>query len=127
MWFLDDLYISRIRRQHPNGNLQTPSGGIQDGDRAVSSLGFADDLNAKAAERMEWIENTNLLGFCAQGMVSVVANIPIFTASCPAAPVETGQASICAKAIRAAVEIGFGSGVEDVKKLHDELKNRGVK
>src|SRR5713226_7063793 len=83
MWFLDDLYISRIRRQHPNGNLQTPSGGIQHCDRAVSSLGFADDLNAKAAKRMEWIENTNLLGFCAQGIVSVVASILTFTCSSP--------------------------------------------
>ena len=60
-----DLYISRIGHQHPCGNFQTPSGRVHDSDRAVSSLGFADDLNAKSAQWMEWMENTNLLGFCA--------------------------------------------------------------
>src|SRR6267142_3024403 len=75
MGLLYDLYVGGIRQQHPRRNLQTPSGSIHDSDRAISSLGFADDLNAKAAERMEWIENTNLLGFCAQGIVRVVAFI----------------------------------------------------
>jgi hypothetical protein len=75
MRLLDDLYISRIRRQHPYGNLQAPSGTIHDSDRAISSLGFADDLKAKAAEWMEWIEKSNVLGFCAQGIVGVGASI----------------------------------------------------
>jgi hypothetical protein len=65
MRLLDDLYIRRIRRQHPYGNLQAPSRRINDCHRAVSAFGFAEDLNAKAAEWMEWIENTNLVGFCA--------------------------------------------------------------
>src|SRR5712691_2424998 len=81
MGLLYDLYVGGIRQQHPRRNLQTPSGSIHDSDRAISSLGFADDLNAKAAERMEWIENTNLLGFCAQGIVRVVASILTFTCS----------------------------------------------
>src|SRR5262249_40210327 len=50
---LHDLYVGGIRQQHPHRNLQTPSGRIQDSDCAVSSLGFADDLKAKAAEWME--------------------------------------------------------------------------
>jgi hypothetical protein len=78
---LHDLYVSRIRQQHPRRNLQTPSGSIHDSDRAVSSPGFADDLKAETAEWMERIENTNLLGFCTQGIVGVVASIPISTVS----------------------------------------------
>ena len=85
MGLIHDLYVGGIRQQHPSRNLQPPSGSIHDSDRAVSSLGFADDLKAKAAEWVERIEDTNELGFCAQGIVGVVASIPIFTALCPAA------------------------------------------
>jgi hypothetical protein len=62
---LHDLYVGGIWQQHPGRNLQTPSGSIHDSDRAVSSLGFADDLKAKTSEWMERVNNTNVLGFCA--------------------------------------------------------------
>ena len=80
MRLLDDLYVRRIRRQHPGGNLEALSGRISDTNRAVSALGFADNLKVEAVEGMERIENTNLLGFCAQGIVSVVTFIPTFIA-----------------------------------------------
>src|SRR5437016_5595116 len=56
---LHDLDSGGIRQQHPRRNLQPLSGSIHDSDCDVSSPGFADDLNAKAAERMEWTDNTN--------------------------------------------------------------------
>ena len=80
MRLLDDLYGRRIRRQHPGGNLQALSVRISDTNRTVSALGLANHLKAEAVEGMERIENTNLLGSCAQGIVSVVTFIPIFTA-----------------------------------------------
>lgn len=80
---LDDLYGRRIRRQHPGGNLQALSGRISDTNHAVSALGFANHLKVEAVEGMERIEKTNLLGFCAQGIVSVVTFILTSTASSP--------------------------------------------
>jgi hypothetical protein len=65
MRLLVDLYVRRIRRQHPYWNLQTLSGGFFDRHRAVPAFGFADNLKGEAVEWMEWIENTNVLGFCA--------------------------------------------------------------
>jgi hypothetical protein len=85
MRLLDDLYVRRIRRQHPGRNLQTLSGRISDTNRAVSALRFANHFKVEAVEGMERIENTNLLGFCAQGIVSVVTIIPTFTVSFPPA------------------------------------------
>src|SRR5439155_3010353 len=81
MGLIHDLYVGGIRQQHPSRNLQPPSGSIHDSDRAVSSLGFADDLKAKAAEWVERIEDTNELGFCAQGIVVVVA-IEVYAFRC---------------------------------------------
>ena len=81
MRLLDDLYGRRIRRQHPGGNLQALSVRISDTNRTVSALGLANHLKVEALEGMERIENTNLLGFCAQGIVSVVTFIPISIAS----------------------------------------------
>jgi hypothetical protein len=65
MGLLDDLYVRRTRRQHPGRNLEALSGRISDTKRAVSALGFADNLKVEAVEGMERIENTNPLGFCA--------------------------------------------------------------
>ena len=65
MRLLGDLYVRRIRRQHPYRNLQTLSGGFLDRHRAVSAFWFADYLKAEAVEWVERIENTNVLGFCA--------------------------------------------------------------
>ena len=65
MRLLDDLHVRRIRREHPYRNLQTLSGGFLDRHRAVSAFWFADYLKAEAVEWVEWVENTNVLGFCA--------------------------------------------------------------
>ena len=80
MRLIDELYLRRILLQHPGGNLQALSGRISDTNRAVSTLGLANHLKVEAVERVERIENTDLLGFCAQGIVSVVTFIPTFTA-----------------------------------------------
>src|SRR5467141_1148908 len=85
MRLLDDLHVRRIRRQHPCRNLQTLSGGFLDRHRAISAFRFADHLKAEAVEWVKRIKNTNLLGFCAQGIVRVVTFIPICIASFPAA------------------------------------------
>src|SRR5213594_2678288 len=82
MRLLGDLYVRRIRRQHPYRNLQTLSGGFLNTDCAVSAFGFADNLKGEAVEWVEWIKNTNLLGFCTQGIVRVVTFILTSTASC---------------------------------------------
>src|SRR5206468_3852075 len=50
----------------------------------VSAFGFADNLKGEAVEWVEWIKNTNLLGFCTQGIVRVVTIILICIASLPA-------------------------------------------
>jgi hypothetical protein len=43
-------------------------------------------------ERMEWVEDLDVLGFCAQGIVSVDCGIHTFTALCRAAAcLETGN------------------------------------
>src|SRR2546427_12596027 len=75
MRLLDDLHVRRIRREHPYRNLQTLSGGFLDGHRAISAFRFADHLKAETVEWVERIENTNVLGFRAQGIVSVVTFI----------------------------------------------------
>ena len=72
MRLLGDLYVPRSRRQHPYRNLQTLSGEFLNTDCAVSAFGFADNLKGEAVEWVEWIENTNLLGFYTQGIVRVV-------------------------------------------------------
>ena len=45
---------------------------------------FTDHLKAEAAEWVERIENTNVVGFCAQGIVRVVTSIPTSTVLFPA-------------------------------------------
>jgi hypothetical protein len=44
---------------------------------------FTDHLKAEAAEWVERIENTNVVGFCAQGIVRVVTSTLTFIVSCP--------------------------------------------
>ena len=77
---LGHRYVRRIWHQHPRRNLQALSAGFFDRDRSISAFGFADHLKAEAVKWMERIEDTNLLGFCAQGIVSVVTFIPTFIA-----------------------------------------------
>src|SRR3989442_14882156 len=85
MRLLSDPHVRGIRRQHPRRNLQTLSTEFLDRDRAVSAFGFADHFKAEAVEWVEWIENTNVLGFCAQGIVRVFTTTLTCIASSPVA------------------------------------------
>ena len=80
-----DLDLGAIRRQHPHRNFQSPSRWVDDRDRAVSPLRSADDLKGEAMERMERVEDPDMRGFCAQGIVGVGGTIPTSIASCRAA------------------------------------------
>src|SRR2546423_4985813 len=80
-----DLHLSGIRRQHPQRNLQAPPRWIDDRDRTVSPLGSADDRKAAVVKWVEWVEDPDVRGFCAQSTVRVGGIIPMCIASCPAA------------------------------------------
>ena len=77
---LRDLHLGAFRQQHPHRNLQTPPRWVDDRDRAVSPLRSADDLKSSAMERVERIEDLDVRGFCAQGIVGADAIIRTFTA-----------------------------------------------
>jgi uncharacterized repeat protein (TIGR01451 family) len=66
---LRNLYLGRIRRQHPQRNLQSPPGQIQDRGCTVSSLWSSDDSKGEVVKRVEWVEDPNVGGFCTQGTV----------------------------------------------------------
>jgi hypothetical protein len=76
---LRDLHLGRIRQQHPQRNLQTPPRWIADRDRAVSLLWSADNPKSGTMERVERIEDLDVLGFCAQGTVDAGGFIRTFT------------------------------------------------
>ena len=82
---LHDLHLGGIRRQHPQRNLQTPPRWIDDRDRTVSALRSADDRQVAVVKWVEWVEDPDVRGFCAQGTVRVGGIILISTALSPAA------------------------------------------
>ena len=80
MRFLCNFDATTVRRQHPDWNLQSPTGGVNDGDCSISPLRSTQDLKSSATERMKRVKDPDVRTFCAQGIVSVVTFIPTFTA-----------------------------------------------
>jgi len=72
---LRDLYLSAIRQQHPDRNLQSLPRWIGDSDRSISPLRSAEDLKGSAVKWVERIEDLDVRAFCAQGIVGVGAII----------------------------------------------------
>jgi len=64
-----DLHLAGVRRQHPRRNLQSPPGGVDDTDRAVSQCWSTDDAKAHAMKRVERVEDSDVRGFYARGIV----------------------------------------------------------
>ena len=88
---LRDLDLSAIWQQHPDRNLQSLPSWINDSDRSVAPLRSAEDLKDNTAKRVERVEDLDVPAFCAQGIVSVGAIIPMSTVSCrPVACLPTG-------------------------------------
>ena len=80
-----DFYLGTIPRQHPDRNLQTLPGWVNDTDRSISPLRSAEDLQGSAMKRVKGVEDLNIRIIRAQGIVGVGAHIPICTVSCPGA------------------------------------------
>jgi hypothetical protein len=70
-----DLHLAGIRRQHPHRNLQSPPGGVDDTDRAVSPGWSTDDAKGHAMKRVERVEDLDVRGFYARGIVGAGGTI----------------------------------------------------
>ena len=75
MWSFCDVDLGAIPRQHPNRNLQSPSGWVHDTDRPIPSLRSAKDLQGSAVKRVKGIEDLNVWAIRTQGIVGVGAII----------------------------------------------------
>ena len=64
-----------LRQQHPDGNLQSPPGWVDDTDRPISPLRSAKDLEGSTMKRMEGVDDLNSRIICTQGIVGVGAII----------------------------------------------------
>jgi len=80
VWSFRDLDLGAIPRQHPNRNLQSPSGWVNDTDRPIPSLRSAKDLQGRTMKRVKGVENLNACIVRAQGIVGVGVIIRTFTA-----------------------------------------------
>ena len=80
MWLLRDPDIRAIWREHPNRNLQSRAGSINDGDRPIASLRPADNLKGSAVERVERIEDLDVRALRTQGIVGGGVSTRTFTA-----------------------------------------------
>ena len=69
MWLLRDPDIRAIWREHPDRNLQSRGGSINDGDRPIAPLRPADNLKGSAVERVERIEDLDVRALRTQGIV----------------------------------------------------------
>ena len=72
---LRDLDLGALRQQHPDGNLQSPPGGVHDTDRPIFALRSAKDLQGSTMKRMKGVEVLNIGLIRAQGIVGVGATI----------------------------------------------------
>jgi hypothetical protein len=57
---LRDLDLSTLRRQHPDGNLQSPTGWVHDTDRPISSLRSAKNPQGNTMKRVKGVEDLNI-------------------------------------------------------------------
>ena len=74
---LRGLDLSALRRQHPDRNLQSPSGWVNDTYRSISPFRSAEELNGHAMEWVKGVEDLEICMFRAQGIVGVGVIIPI--------------------------------------------------
>ena len=85
MRLFGDLYLSALSRHHPDRNLQTLPGRVNDADRSIASLGPTEDLQGSTLKRVKGVEDLNIRIIRAQGIVGAGAYTPISTAWSPAA------------------------------------------
>ena len=83
MWLLRDPDIRAIWREHPNRNLQSRAGSVNDGDRPIAPLRPAVNLKGSTVERVERIEDLDLRALRTQGIVGGGLLIPTCTVSYP--------------------------------------------
>src|SRR5499427_9142269 len=83
MRLFSDLYLGGFARQHPDGNLQTLLGCVNDADRSIAPLGPAKDLQGSTVKGVKGVEDLNIRISRAQGIVGVGAIIPICIAWYP--------------------------------------------
>jgi hypothetical protein len=72
---LRDRDLGTLRQQHPDGNLQSPSGWVHDTDRPISSLRSAKDPEGNTLKRVKGVEDLNIRIIGTQGIVGVGATI----------------------------------------------------
>ena len=82
MWLARDPDFRTIWRQHPDRNFQSPADGVDDGDRAISPLGSAQDFKSSGLEWVERIEDLDVRASRTQGIVGGGVLIPIYTVWC---------------------------------------------
>jgi hypothetical protein len=75
---LRDRDLGTFRRQHPDGNLQSPPGWIHDIDRPISPLWSAKDPQGNTIKRVKGVEDLNIRIIGAQGIMGVGAIIHMF-------------------------------------------------
>ena len=74
---LRDRDLGTLRQQHPDRNLQSSPGWIDDTDRPISPLRSAKDPQGNTMKRVKRIEDLNICIVGAQGIVGVGAIIRI--------------------------------------------------
>jgi hypothetical protein len=75
------LEISGLREKHPYRNLQTLTCWVDDRRCTVFLFRYPRDTKAVTVERMKRIENANVRGVCAQGIVGGSCSILMSTVS----------------------------------------------
>ena len=71
MRLFSDLYLGGFARQHPDRNLQTLLGCVNDADRSIAPLGPAKDLQDSTVKGVKGVEDLNIRISRAQGIVGV--------------------------------------------------------
>ena len=72
---LRDRDLGTLRQQHPDGNLQSAPGWINDTDRPISSIRSAKNPQGYTMKRVKGVEDLNVCIIGAQGIVGVGAII----------------------------------------------------
>jgi len=80
MRLFSDLYLGGFARQHPDRNLQTLLGCVNDADRSIAPLGPAKDLQDSTVKGVKGVEDLNISISRAQGIVGVGVIIRTCTA-----------------------------------------------
>jgi len=76
---LRDRDLGTLRQQHPDRNLQSSPGWIDDTDRPISPLRSAKDPQGNTMKWVKGVEDLNICIIGAQGIVGVGAITPMCT------------------------------------------------